>query len=196
MSDKMRSIWITCMLVAALLLVQPVAAEDSSSGGILESIIDFFTWWLPESEPAETVTTLSEGEGTEIPGTNITAPPTVEPTTTPGENITVTPTLTPTPRTLGTVYAVNYRTSPPYGSAPFMVRFTAVNETDVEYTHWNFGDGYSSTERDHWHTYGSAGTYTVTLTVGNATWNQTAEILIEVEPPGVVPLPTDAEMMF
>ena len=183
------------LIVLAALLVAPVAAEGDSSGGILEAIIDFFTWWIPESEPAETVTTLSEGEDPEIPGTNITAVPTVEPTTTPGENVTITPTPPPTPRTLGTVFAVDYHTAPPYGSAPFMVRFTAVNESDIEYTHWQFGDGYSSTERDHWHTYESPGTYTATLTVGNATWSQTAEILIEVEPPGVVPLPTDEEMM-
>ena len=185
------------LIVLAALLVAPVAAEGESSGGILEAIIDFFFGWLSgEDEPAGTGSTLSEGDEPEtIPGTNITAVPTVEPTTTPGENVTATPTPAPTPRTLGTVYAVNYRTSPPYGSAPFMVRFTAVNETDVEYTHWNFGDGYSSTERDHWHTYEAAGIYTATLTVGNATWNQTAEIAITVEPPGVVPLPEE-EMMF
>ena len=197
MSGKMR-IWslLICIAMVAL-LVAPVAAEGESSGGILEAITDFFFGWLSgEDEPAGTGSTLSEGEDPEIPGTNITAVPTVEPTTTPGENITVTPTLTPTPRTLGTVYAVNYRTSPPYGSAPFMVRFTAVNESDIEYTHWQFGDGYSSTERDHWHTYEAAGTYTATLTAGNSTWNQTAEIVITVEPPGVVPLPTDAEEMF
>ena len=194
MSDKMRGIWIICMLVAALLLVQPVAAEGESSGGILEAITDFFFGWLSgEDEPAGTGSTLSEEEEITIPGTNITAVPTVEPTTTPGENVTPTP--APTPRTLGTVYAVNYKTSPPYGSAPFLVRFTAVNESDIEYTHWQFGDGFSSTERDHWHTYEAAGTYTATLTVGNATWNQTAEIPITVEPPGVVPLPTDEEMM-
>ena len=184
------------LIVLAALLVAPVAAEGESSGGILEAITDFFFGWLSgEDEPAGTGSTLSEEEEITIPGTNITAVPTVEPTTTPGENVTATPTPAPTPRTLGTVYAVDYKTSPPYGSAPFMVRFTAVNETDVEYTHWNFGDGYSSTERDHWHTYEAAGTYTATLTVGNSTWNQTAEILIEVEPPGVVPLPTDEEMM-
>ena len=195
MSGKMR-IWslLICIAMVAL-LVAPVAAEGESSGGILEAIADFFFGWLSgEDEPAGTGSTLSEGEDPEIPGTNITAVPTVEPTTTPGENVTPTP--APTPRTLGTVYAVNYKTSPPYGSAPFMVRFTAVNESDIEYTHWQFGDGFSSTERDHWHTYEAAGTYTATLTVGNATWNQTAEILIEVEPPGVVPLPTDAEEMF
>ena len=182
------------LIVLAALLVAPVAAEGESSGGILEAIIDFFFGWLSgEDEPAGTGSTLSEEEEITIPGTNITATPTVEPTTTPGENATPTP--APTPRTLGTVYAVDYKTSPPYGSAPFMVRFTAVNESDIEYTHWQFGDGFSSTERDHWHTYEAAGTYTATLTVGNATWNQTAEILIEVEPPGVVPLPTDEEMM-
>ena len=196
MSDKMRILSILgALCLAVALLVAPVTAEGDSSGGILEAIIDFFTWWIPESEPAETVTTLSEGEDPEIPGTNITAVPTVEPTTTPGENVTATPTPAPTPRTLGTVYAVDYKTSPPYGSAPFMVRFTAVNDTDLEYTRWDFGDGYSSTERDHWHTYEAAGTYTATLTVGNATWNQTAEIAITVEPPGVVPLPEE-EMMF
>jgi len=184
------------LIVLAALLVAPVAAEGESSGGILEAIIDFFFGWLSsDSEPAETGTTLSEEGGAEIPGTNITITPTVEPATTPGENVTATPTPAPTPRTLGTVYAVDYKTSPPYGSAPFMVRFTAVNESDIEYTHWQFGDGFSSTERDHWHTYEAAGIYTTTLTVGNATWNQTAEILIEVEPPGVVPIPTDEEMM-
>ena len=185
------------VLLVGMLVVPASAANEPAGGGILEAITDFFFGWLSgEDEPAGTVTTLSEGEGTEIPGTNITAVPTVEPTTTPGENVTATPAPAPTPRTLGTVYAVNYRTSPPYGSAPFMVRFTAVNESDIEYTHWQFGDGYSSTERDHWHTYETAGTYTATLTAGNSTWNQTAEIVITVEPPGVVPLPTDAEEMF
>ena len=198
MSDKKRILSILgALCLAVALLVAPVAAEGESSGGILEAIIDFFFGWLSgEDEPAGTGSTLSEEEEITIPGTNITAVPTVDPTTTPEENVTVTPTSEPTPRTLGTIYAVDYRTSPPYGSAPFMVRFTAVNESDVEYTHWQFGDGYSSTERDHWHTYTAAGTYTATLTVGNATWNQTAEIAITVEPPGVVPLPTDAEMML
>ena len=198
MSDKMRilsHLGVLCLAVA--LQVAPVAAEDNSSGGILEAITDFFFGWMSgDSEPSGTVTTLSEGEEITIPGTNITATPTVDPTTTPEENVTVTPTLEPTPRTLGTVYAVDYRTGPPYGSAPFMVRFTAVESEDVEYTHWTFGDGFSSTERDHWHTYETAGTYTATLTVGNATWNQTAEIAITVEPSGVVPLPTDEELML
>lgn len=185
------------ILICVSLLFGAASAEDGagSDGGILQAITDFLFGWLSgdsESEPVVMATTSDE----EIPGTEMTAAPTAEPTAAPGENVTVTPTPTPAPRTLGTVYAVDYHTSPPYGSAPFMVRFTAVNESDVEYTHWQFGDGYSSTERDHWHTYEAAGTYTATLTVGNNTWNQTAEIAITVEPPGVVPLPTNEEMML
>lgn len=184
------------ILICVSLLFGAASAEDGagSDGGILQAITDFLFGWLSgdsESEPVVMATTSDE----EIPGTEMTAAPTAEPTAAPGENVTVTPTPTPAPRTLGTVYAVDYHTSPPYGSAPFMVRFTAVESEDVEYTHWQFGDGYSSTERDHWHTYEAAGTYTATLTVGNSTWNQTAEIAITVEPPGVVPLPTDEEMM-
>lgn len=185
------------ILICVSLLFGAASAEDGagSDGGILQAITDFLFGWLSgdsESEPVVMATTSDE----EIPGTNITAVPTVEPTTTPGENVTLTPTPTPTPRTLGTIYAVDYHTAPPYGSAPFIVRFTAVEDPDIEYTHWQFGDGYSSTERDHWHTYETAGTYTATLTVGNNTWNQTAEIAITVEPPGVVPLPTNEEMML
>ncbi|MFA5408100.1 MAG: PKD domain-containing protein [Bacilli bacterium] len=178
--------------LVGVLAVQPVAAEDGSDSGILEAIVNFFTWWLPEDAggTSDPVTILSDEP--EIPGTNITVTPTPTPTVEPGENESV---ADPTPRTLGTVYAVEYRTSPPYGSAPFLVRFTAVNESDVEYTHWQFGDGFSSTERDHWHTYTGAGSYIATLTVGNSTWNQTAEIAITVEPPGVVPLPEE-EMML
>lgn len=181
------------ILICVSLLFGGASAEDGgeSDGGILQAITDFLFGWLSSDSDSEPVVMATTSESEEIPGTNITAAPTAEPTVTPGENVTV----SPTPRTLGTVFAVDYRTSPPYGSAPFMVRFTAVNESDVEYTHWQFGDGYSSTERDHWHTYEAAGTYTATLTVGNATWNQTAEIAITVEPPGVVPLPEE-EMMF
>ena len=184
------------ILICVSLLFGAASAEDGagSDGGILQAITDFLFGWLSgdsESEPVVMATTSDE----EIPGTEMTAAPTAEPTAAPGENVTLTPTPTPTPRTLGTIYAVDYHTAPPYGSAPFMVRFTAVEDPDIEYTHWQFGDGYSSTERDHWHTYEAAGTYTATLTVGNATWNQTAEIAITVEPPGVVPLPEE-EMMF
>jgi hypothetical protein len=184
---------ILCVALVAALLVAPASAEEGG-GGILQAITDFFFWWLPAT-PDETPAPEGGMEtlAVEIPGTNLTPVPTLppEPTVTPEENVTV----TPTPRTLGTVFAVDYLTAPPHGSAPFMVRFTAANETDIEYTHWDFGDGFSSTERDHWHTYESAGTYEATLTTGNATWNQTATIEILVEPPGVVPLPETEGMI-
>ena len=195
MASKPIQLGFCVVLVAAFLVAPAAAADDGGGGGILQAITDFLFGWL--TPPAETPASeeAPENQAAEIPGTDLTPEPTVppEPTVTPEANATVTP--TPTPRTLGTVYAVDYHTAPPYGSAPFMVRFTAAPDEDIEYTHWQFGDGFSSTERDHWHTYEAAGTYTATLTVGNSTWNQTAEILIEVEPPGVVPLPTDEEMM-
>lgn len=98
--------------------------------------------------------------------------------------------------TLGTAHAIDYRTTPPYGSAPLMVRFTATNETQGTAL-WNFGDGYSSTEQNPIHTYETAGTYTATLTIRNASGlSQTAEIAITAEPPGVVPLPTNEGMVF
>lgn len=190
-----RILLCSLIIIAALLIVPASAADDDESGGgILEGIVDWIMRWLfpgdsVSPEPAAVVSSaIDDSETTKILAQDI--PPGED--LPPGEP---SPDPTPTPRTLGTVFAVDYRTSPPYGSAPFMVRFTAVNESDVEYTHWQFGDGYSSTERDHWHTYEAAGTYTATLTVGNSTWNQTAEIAITVEPPGVVPLPEE-EMMF
>jgi hypothetical protein len=173
-------------LVGAL-AVQPVSAADGE-GGILEAIYDFFFWWLPSDEGTadEGSTETYSLEEPEIPGTNLTAPE---------ENETLEENETVQPRTLGTVYAVEYHTVPPYGSAPMLVRFTAVEFEDGQYL-WQFGDGFLSTERDHWHTYAAAGTYTATLTVSNSTgWSQTAEIAIQVEPPGVVPLPEE-EMMF
>lgn len=95
------------------------------------------------------------------------------------------------PKTLGNVYAVDYRTSPPHGSAPMLVRFVADNATTTP-CNWTFGDGHSSTELDHFHTYKQPGTYTVTLTRGQ----YTANLTFTVEPPGVVPLPENEEMMF
>jgi len=96
------------------------------------------------------------------------------------------------PETLGTVYAVDYRTSPPHGSAPMLVRFVAEDNAPTTPCHWTFGDGHSSTELDHFHTYKQPGTYTVTLTRGQ----YAANITFTVEPPGVVPLPESEEMMF
>lgn len=187
------------ILILALLLLLPGAAsaadETPSSGGILEAITDFlFGWLTPDpAPPAQTDDPFAAaGTQSDAPGTDLIVEPTAAPT--PEDNQTITPTPTPTPvPVLGTVYAVDYRTSPPYGSAPFMVRFTVANVTPGESVLWDFGDGHHSTEYDHWHTYEAAGTYTATLTRGD---NTSASIAIQVEPPGVVPLPEDEEMMF
>jgi hypothetical protein len=47
MCGKMRIWSLLICIVLGTLLVAPVAAEDNSSDGILEAIIDFFTWWIP-----------------------------------------------------------------------------------------------------------------------------------------------------
>ena len=52
------------------------------------------------------------------------------------------------------------------GSATLSVQFTDLSQ-NANVWNWDFGDGATSTERNPKHTYSSAGTYTVTLTVGN-----------------------------
>jgi chitodextrinase len=188
-----RSALLAVGLLILFCLTIPSAAlaaetDTQTDGGILEAIWNFFFWWLPAAEEAPDGDAVETQPEPTIPGTEITSG---------GEEAPVEgETATTPPRTLGTVYAVDYRTVPPYGSAPMMVRFTAIQAEDIESYAWDFGDGYTSTERDHWHTYPRAGTYTATLTVGNsAGWSQTAEIAIRVEPPGVVPLPESEEWL-
>lgn len=61
---------------------------------------------------------------------------------------------------------------------------STVNETGVTYN-WAFGDGNTSTDANPTHTYGAAGTYTVTLLVSNGTLTVTVSHPYEVmtEPP-------------
>jgi len=54
------------------------------------------------------------------------------------------------------------------GTAPLDVQFTGTSELNVTSWHWDFGDGTTSTEQNPAHTYASAGTYTVNLTVTHA----------------------------
>ena len=54
------------------------------------------------------------------------------------------------------------------GNAPLTVTFTDKSTGDPTEWNWNFGDGTDSTDKNPVHTYTSAGTYTVTLTVSNA----------------------------
>lgn len=190
------------IIIAALLIVPASAADDDESGGgILEGIVDWIMRWLfpgdsVSPEPAAVSSAIDDSETMKILAQDI--PPGED--LPPGEP-SPDPTPTPaSPAVIGTVFAVDYRTVPPYGSAPLMVRFTSVDTVDtvaIDTCAWNFGDGFSSTERDHFHSYESAGTYTAALTVSNTStgWNTTAEITITVEPPGAVPLPARDEEM-
>ncbi|MEX0274892.1 MAG: PKD domain-containing protein, partial [Flavobacteriaceae bacterium] len=84
--------------------------------------------------------------------------------------------------------------TPMTGEAPLEVTFTGENSTDdvgiVSYA-WNFGDGNTSTEMNPIHTYSTAGTYTVELTVtdgDDATDSTTLSIVVESanQPPTAV----------
>ncbi len=210
---RLNHTFIGLCLIAAL-FVTPVSAAGDDGGGILQAITDFFFWWLPAAEDPPVTEDPPAAEENFGPGMQMLAlettreeqletqqAPTPDPTQTSEvtePTATPTPDPTPVPRVLGTIYAVDYHTVPPYGSAPLMVRFTANESAEIDTYAWDFGDGFSSTERDHFHSYTDPGTYTATLTVSNSVtgWNSTAEITVEVEPPGVVPLPTDEEGMM
>lgn len=66
------------------------------------------------------------------------------------------------------LYAANqadFAASPTSGKVPLAVAFTDHSIGDYTATTWFFGDGATSTLRNPTHTYGLAGTYTVTLTI-------------------------------
>ena len=58
--------------------------------------------------------------------------------------------------------------TPTFGTAPLTVSFTDRSSGVPTSWLWNFGDGTTSTAADPSHTYTAAGTYNVTLTVGDA----------------------------
>jgi beta propeller repeat protein len=62
------------------------------------------------------------------------------------------------------------------GAVPLTVRFTDRSAGSIESWSWTFGDGSSSTDRNPVHTYRSAGTYTVRLTVSNGFDSDTREM--------------------
>ncbi|MFZ5517544.1 MAG: PKD domain-containing protein [Candidatus Zhuqueibacterota bacterium] len=55
--------------------------------------------------------------------------------------------------------------SPTSGTAPLAVNFTDASTGQISSWSWNFGDGGTSTQQNPSHTYSTAGTYTVALTV-------------------------------
>ncbi|MCA1572327.1 MAG: PKD domain-containing protein [Chloroflexi bacterium] len=69
--------------------------------------------------------------------------------------------------------SASFTGTPTSGTAPFDVVFTDASTGSPTSWLWDFGDGTSSTEQHPAHTYTSAGTYTVALTVRNATASDT-----------------------
>src|SRR6266550_4052041 len=68
----------------------------------------------------------------------------------------------------------DFTASPTSGTAPLAVSFTDVSTGGPTAWSWNFGDGGTSTQQNPTHTYSTAGTYSVSLTVSNATGSATA----------------------
>jgi PKD repeat protein len=75
---------------------------------------------------------------------------------------------------------------PPQGPAPLTIGFTDTSTGNITSQVWNFGDSQSSTMPNPTHTYGSSGTYTVTLTVTGAngvTSSATATVTVTAASP-------------
>lgn len=66
---------------------------------------------------------------------------------------------------------------------PLEATFTDLTTYEPTFWHWDFGDGNASTERHPFHTYDTAGVYTVCLVVGNA---NSSDTLCRVLPLGEV----------
>ena len=70
---------------------------------------------------------------------------------------------------------VSFTANPVTGDAPLNVRFNSTVSGSAPFTYlWTFGDGTTSTDQNPVHTYASAGTYDVSLTVTNAYGTDTA----------------------
>jgi PKD repeat protein len=79
----------------------------------------------------------------------------------------------------------NFVGSPTSGTAPLAVSFTDLSTGSPTSRSWNFGDGGTSTLQNPTHTYTTPGSYTVSLTVGNASGSDTKTVTnyVSVAPP-------------
>jgi len=85
---------------------------------------------------------------------------------------------------------VDFDANPTSGDAPLVVNFTDASTGDITNWYWDFGDGSTSTAPHAMKSYGSAGTYTVSLTVTgpNGTATETKTNLITVTDPPLPPI--------
>lgn len=83
----------------------------------------------------------------------------------------ITPAGPPTPP------AADFTATPTSGTAPLSVSFTDLSTGSPTIWSWNFGDGGTSTQQNPAHTYASAGSYTVALTVANSTGSDTRTVV-------------------
>jgi len=76
-------------------------------------------------------------------------------------------------------------TTPVSGNAPLTVGFSSAGTTDPDRTAvttlWNFGDGTTSTEPDPTHTFGTAGTFDVTMTATDLVGHQVSATPVRVQ---------------
>ena len=86
----------------------------------------------------------------------------------------------------GTISAI-----PSSGAAPLAIKFAGTGRstvtTDVLSYLWNFGDGSTSTEQSPSHTFSTAGTYAVTLTVSNASGQSSSAVAQSITVTAVTP---------
>jgi Subtilase family/PKD domain/Carboxypeptidase regulatory-like domain/Kelch motif len=84
------------------------------------------------------------------------------------------------PLPCATVPDASFTSDPTEGCAPLDVQFTDTSSGNPTEWAWDFGDGGTSTEQNPLHTYATAGTFVVTLTVTNAQGSDTVTGTITV----------------
>ncbi|MCU0628139.1 MAG: PKD domain-containing protein, partial [Methanoregulaceae archaeon] len=75
-----------------------------------------------------------------------------------------------------------FTADPMKGKPPLTVQFRDESVGETESRSWNFGDGYTSTERNPLHTYQTPGNYSVVLAIQSACCEDTTTLPIMVEP--------------
>ena len=90
-----------------------------------------------------------------------------------GPTGTITPVTTATTAVPTAPVSADFTASPTTGIAPLSVQFLDASTGPVTSWSWNFGDSGTSGDRNPVHQYLSAGTYPVSLTVGNGTGTST-----------------------